>query len=77
MNALDSYALGMHYYDKQEFGYASLWIFQVIEWLKGPHKLPLPLELDRAEVFHVYAETLIKMSELPLITGSHFYWKHN
>lgn len=77
MNALDSYALGIYYYDQQKFGYASQWIFQAIEWLQGPHKLPLPLELDRAEVFHVYAEALIKMSELPLITGSHFYRQLN
>ncbi|TDG43158.1 hypothetical protein AWZ03_010423 [Drosophila navojoa] len=62
LNGLDSYALGMYYYDQQKFGYACQWIFQTIEWLQGPHKLPLPLELDRAEVFHVYAEALIKMN---------------
>lgn len=64
MNALDSYAMGKYQYDQQNFGYASQWIFQAIDWLMvAHHTLPLPLDLDRSEVLRLYAESLIQMSK--------------
>lgn len=68
MNALDSYAMGKYYYDQQRFGQASQWIFQTIDWLTPVHhNLPLPLDLDRSEVLHLYAESLIQMSKFLLV----------
>ncbi|XP_064549509.1 prolyl 4-hydroxylase subunit alpha-2 [Drosophila montana] len=62
LNELDTYALGKYHYDQQSFVDASQWINQAINRLNGPHKLTLPLGLNRAEVQHVYAEALIKMN---------------
>ncbi|KAH8381623.1 hypothetical protein KR093_009551 [Drosophila rubida] len=63
LNALDSYAIGKYLYDQQIFGYASQWIFQAIDWLTATkHKLPLPLAVDKSEVFQLYAEALIQMN---------------
>lgn len=55
--------MGKYYYDQENFDYACVWIYQAIHWLQSDKVLPLPIDLDRAEVLHVYAEALVKMSK--------------
>ncbi|ALC47609.1 PH4alphaPV, partial [Drosophila busckii] len=62
LSSLDRYALGKHHFDRQNFGEACQWIYQAIQWLDGKNKLPRPLALDRAELFQLYGEALIKMN---------------
>lgn len=62
--------MGKYYYDQENFDYACVWIYQAIHWLQSDKVLPLPIDLDRAEVLHVYAEALVKMSKSNPISPS-------
>lgn len=55
--------MGRYHFDQLKFDYACDWIYQAIQWLQSEQQLALPIDLDRVEVLHVYAEALLKMSK--------------